>query len=149
MATIIKASSSVKLQHAARPRLSPMLATLPVRHARKQVRDVTIKAAQPAESPLDFDSILSTLAEKFERAENKPAVVGYLSAAVAAVFLVEYIIHLPVLDILLGWPIQLLGVFSMPVLAFRYYLQKNNDITEDLTGVVNTVTKELPGFKKE
>lgn len=35
--------------------------------------------------------------------------------AVAAVFLAEYIIHLPLFNVLLGFPIQLLGLAMVPV----------------------------------
>lgn len=36
-------------------------------------------------------------------------------AAVAAVFFAEYIIHLPLFNVLLGFPIQLLGLAMVPV----------------------------------
>jgi hypothetical protein len=38
-------------------------------------------------------------AAQFEKAENKPAVVGYLSGAVLAVFFTEWLIHLPGLNV--------------------------------------------------
>lgn len=55
--------------------------------------------AQAATDSEDFDALLIKFAEKFERAENKPAVVGYISAAVAAFIIAEWLIHLPGLKI--------------------------------------------------
>ena len=43
---------------------------------------------------------------QFEKMENKGAVIGYLSAAVVAFIAVEWLIHLPALDVVLGWPVQ-------------------------------------------
>jgi hypothetical protein len=36
---------------------------------------------------------------QFEKAENKPVVIGWVSAAVAAFFVAEWLIHLPALDV--------------------------------------------------
>jgi hypothetical protein len=36
---------------------------------------------------------------QFEKAENKPVVIGWVSAAVAAFFIAEWLIHLPALDV--------------------------------------------------
>lgn len=39
---------------------------------------------------------------QFEKVENKPVVIGYLSAAVVSVFFAEWLIHLPLLDVVSG-----------------------------------------------
>jgi hypothetical protein len=36
---------------------------------------------------------------QFEKAENKPVVVGWVAAALAAFFVAEWLIHLPALDV--------------------------------------------------
>jgi hypothetical protein len=39
---------------------------------------------------------------QFEKSENKPVVVGWVAAALAAFFVAEWLIHLPALDIVSG-----------------------------------------------
>ena len=41
------------------------------------------------------------------------------------------LIHLPALDILLGFPVQLLGLLALPYLGIRY-LVDNKDVGQDL-----------------
>jgi hypothetical protein len=36
---------------------------------------------------------------QFEKAENKPVVIGYVAAAAFAFFTAEWLIHLPALDV--------------------------------------------------
>ena len=36
---------------------------------------------------------------QFEKVENKPVVVGYIAAAVSALIVAEWLVHLPALDI--------------------------------------------------
>jgi hypothetical protein len=36
---------------------------------------------------------------QFEKAENKPVVIGWVSAAAAAFIIAEWLIHLPALDV--------------------------------------------------
>jgi hypothetical protein len=36
---------------------------------------------------------------QFEKAENKPAIIGYSAAAVGALFFSEWLIHLPVFNV--------------------------------------------------
>lgn len=96
----------------------------------------------------DFDAVLAKWADKFEKADNKPLVVGYLSAAVGAVIFVEWLIHLPGLNVLLGFPVQLLGIFALPVLIMRYVVDGKADAGKDAGDLVASITAELPGFKK-
>lgn len=96
---------------------------------------------------LDFDAILAKVADKFEQAENKPVVIGYSVAAVATVFFAEYIIHLPLFNVLLGFPIQLLGLAMVPVLGIRYVIEEK-DAGKDAKDAVDKVIAQLPGLGK-
>lgn len=99
-----------------------------------------------AEEGGDFDDLLMKLANKFEKVENKPLVIGYGVGALVAFLLVEWLIHLPILDILLGFPAQLLGVLLGPLLLIRYLVDKE-DISADIEQTVAKVTSLLPGSK--
>lgn len=96
---------------------------------------------------VDFDGVLASLAEKFEKSNNKPVVVGYTVAAVAAFFTAEWLIHLPGLDILLGFPVQLIGVLVLPYLGVKY-LVNGDDVLVDTGKAVETITAKLPGLKE-
>eukprot|EP00232_Nephroselmis_pyriformis_P019527 CAMPEP_0182880500 /NCGR_PEP_ID=MMETSP0034_2-20130328/16601_1 /TAXON_ID=156128 /ORGANISM="Nephroselmis pyriformis, Strain CCMP717" /LENGTH=157 /DNA_ID=CAMNT_0025013487 /DNA_START=1 /DNA_END=474 /DNA_ORIENTATION=- len=100
-----------------------------------------------AEEEEGFDSLLTKGAEAFEKAENKPVLVGYGVAALLAFFATEWLIHLPGLDILLGFPAELVGVLVGPVLALRY-LKNGKSIATDVTDVVEDLAGILPGLKK-
>eukprot|EP00803_Ostreobium_quekettii_P011508 evm.model.scf_202.1 EVM.evm.TU.scf_202.1 scf_202:7524-10405(-) len=99
-----------------------------------------------AEEGGDFDELLMKLADKFEKVENKPLVIGYGVGSLVAFLLVEWLIHLPILDILLGFPAQLLGVLLGPVLLIRYLVDKE-DISTDIEQTVAKITSLLPGSK--
>ncbi|GBF87293.1 tRNA-dihydrouridine synthase [Raphidocelis subcapitata] len=96
----------------------------------------------------DFDDILMTLANKFEKAENKPVVIAYISAAAFAIFFSEWLIHLPALNVLLGFPIQLLGLLALPYLGVRYLID-GGDVSKDAEAYASTITKKLPGLEKK
>jgi ABC-type uncharacterized transport system permease subunit len=68
---------------------------------------------------------------QFEASENKGAVAGYSVGAVIALIFIEYFIHLPVFNILLGFPLQLLGIAMAPYLGVRY-LMDGKDVKEDI-----------------
>lgn len=108
----------------------------------KKTGELHVVRAQDQE--FDFDALLAKAADKFEKAENKPVVIGYGVGALVAFFIVEWLIHLPVLDILLGFPAQLLGVLAGPYLLIRYLVDKE-DITKDVEMVVGKVVGLLPG----
>mmetsp|Transcript_21010 Transcript_21010/g.25226 ORF Transcript_21010/g.25226 Transcript_21010/m.25226 type:complete len:164 (+) Transcript_21010:61-552(+) len=95
-----------------------------------------------------FDALLSKGAEKWEAAENKPVVVGYGVGFIVALIVIEKIIHLPLLNILLGFPLELLGVCSAGILGYRY-IKEGGDPIDDLEGTLSKVTAELPGLKKD
>ena len=42
---------------------------------------------------------LKRIASQFERTEKKPAVIGWTAAAVGAFFFTEWLIHLPLLNV--------------------------------------------------
>jgi len=91
--------------------------------------------------------LLNQFAEKFEKAENKPAVIGLSAAAAGAFFFTEWLIHLPLMNVLLGFPIQLLGVVMLPVLGVRY-LVNGKSVAADASDAVSSIVKELPGLGK-
>lgn len=75
---------------------------------------------------------------QFEKSNNKPVVVGYTVAAVAAFFTAEWLIHLPGLDILLGFPVQLVGVLILPYLGVKYLVNGDDILTDTGKVVVST-----------
>lgn len=100
-----------------------------------------------AESGDDFDAVLAKYADKFEKSENKTAIVGYTAAAAGALIFAEWLIHKPILDFLLGFPIQLLGLAVLPVLGVRYFVD-NKDVGKDVEDVTQRIAKLLPGLDK-
>lgn len=86
--------------------------------------------AAQATKDFDFDALLATAADKFEKSENKTAIVGYGAAAATAILTAEWLIHLPLLDFLLGFPIQLLGLLMLPYLGIKYFVE-GDDYTKD------------------
>uniref|UniRef100_A0A7S0WZJ5 Cyanobacterial aminoacyl-tRNA synthetase CAAD domain-containing protein n=1 Tax=Chlamydomonas leiostraca TaxID=1034604 RepID=A0A7S0WZJ5_9CHLO len=105
-----------------------------------------VRAASPTDSN-DFDALLMKMADKFEKAENKPVVIGYIAAAAGAFFFAEWLIHLPALDVLLGFPIQLIGLLALPVGVVRYVLE-GKDVMAEAGDAVSSITKRLPGLDK-
>jgi hypothetical protein len=88
------------------------------------------------------------VADKFEKADNKAAIVGWTSAAFGTVVIVEWLIHLPVFDVLLGFPVQLLGLVAAVKLAKKYYLDGRGGAVSDFQELVGEVVAELPGLGK-
>ncbi|KAK9824525.1 hypothetical protein WJX72_011092 [[Myrmecia] bisecta] len=105
-----------------------------------------VPQATNTDKELDFDAILESIADKFENSENKTAIVGYGAAALGAFVFAEWLIHLPGLNILLGFPIQLLGLLTAPVLVVKYVLD-GEDFTKDAQAISDKVVKKLPGLK--
>lgn len=97
---------------------------------------------------MDFDQVLAKGAESWEASDKKLAIVGYSAAALVALYVVESLIHLPVLNVLLGFPLELLGMFSAGYIAYEY-VKEDGDLVADVASFTNKVTKELPGFKEE
>lgn len=56
-----------------------------------------------ASKEFDFDDLLMNIANdvsaKYEKAENKTAVIGYTAAAAAAILTAEWLIHLPLFNV--------------------------------------------------
>lgn len=94
----------------------------------------------------DFDTILMETANKFENAKNKPAIVGWALAAFSAITVAEWLIHLPGLNFLLGFPVQFIGLIATGNLFLRYYVDKQGDPMTDIEELVNNVSKRLPGL---
>ncbi|KAI3436689.1 hypothetical protein D9Q98_006104 [Chlorella vulgaris] len=137
------AVASAPRQRVAAPSASPLSAPLrPAAPARRV-------AAAASSKPADFDELLMLVAEKFEKADNKPVVIGYLAAAIGAIVAAEWFIHLPLFNILLGFPIQFIGLIATPYLALRYYVDKEAEPLQDVEKVVNKVTAQLPGLGKK
>lgn len=97
---------------------------------------------------IDFDKVFSDISDKFEASDNKAAIVGYSAAAIGALWFSEWLIHLPLLDFLLGFPIQLLGLSLLPYFGVKYYVEKEGNITSDAGKAFDRVVKQLPGFDK-
>ncbi|EIE26783.1 hypothetical protein COCSUDRAFT_64655 [Coccomyxa subellipsoidea C-169] len=95
---------------------------------------------------VDFDSLLSGLADKFEKSDKKAAIVGWTAAGVGAFFITEWLLHLPLLDALLGFPVQLIGVAALPYFYVKYAVE-GDSIVDDLGAAAKKVTKELPGLE--
>ena len=72
--------------------------------------------------------------------------MGWGAAAVTSLFIVEKIIHTVGLDVLLGFPVQLVGVLALPGLITRYVID-GKDALEDAGAYVNDIAKRLPGLK--
>ncbi|CAL8467120.1 g6656 [Coccomyxa elongata] len=95
---------------------------------------------------VDFDAILSGLADKFEKSNNKAAIVGWTAAGVGAFFVTEWLLHLPLLDVLLGFPVQLIGVAALPYFYVKYVIE-GDSLVDDVGAAAKKVTKELPGLE--
>lgn len=141
---MLAAKQQASLARASRAsvRVCKPLVALPARVA---TRPVCVKAA---ESDGGLDDFLIKFANKWEEADNKPVVAAYGVGALAALFITEWFIHLPLLDFLLGFPAQLVGVLVGPVLAVRYLVDKE-DFGADVEAFAGKLSDLLPGLKKE
>ncbi|CAK0735769.1 hypothetical protein CVIRNUC_000636 [Coccomyxa viridis] len=125
------------------PFSSPIVPHLPQVRKCGPGKSVAVRAQS---KDTDFDSILTTLADKFEKTDKKPAVIGWTAAAVGSFFLAEWLIHLPLLDFLLGFPLQLVGILALPW-AYVKYVDESNSIVDDLGSAAKKVTNKLPGLE--
>jgi hypothetical protein len=96
----------------------------------------------------DFDTILAETANQWEAAPNKVAIAGWMTGAISAIFVAEWLIHLPGLNVLLGFPVQFLGLMTVPYLYIRYYVDKKSSAFQDFEILVEKVSKQLPGLDK-
>jgi hypothetical protein len=94
----------------------------------------------------DFDTLLMDVANQFEKADNKVAIAGWVAAAFSAITIAEWLIHLPALDVLLGFPIQFIGLIATANLALRYYVDKEGEPLTDVEQLVRKVSSKLPGL---
>jgi len=111
-------------------------------------RRTTTRATADEEVKVDFDKILADIGDKFETSDNKAAIVAYSAAAIAAVWFSEWLIHLPLLNVLLGFPIQLLGLSLLPYFGVKYFVEKDGEIISDAGKAFKKVAKQLPGLDK-
>lgn len=88
------------------------------------------------------------VANKFEKADNKPAIIAFTAAAFFAITTAEWLIHLPLFDFLLGFPIQFLGLLTAANYGLKVYKGDKIDVVGELESFVNSVSKELPGLDK-
>eukprot|EP00878_Enallax_costatus_P019348 GHUV01020411.1.p1 GENE.GHUV01020411.1~~GHUV01020411.1.p1 ORF type:complete len:151 (+),score=32.72 GHUV01020411.1:69-521(+) len=109
----------------------------------RPARSVLVKAEGE-----DFDALLNKMADKFEKTENKPIVIAYVAAAVFAFFAAEWLIHLPALDILLGFPVQLVGLLALPYLSVRWFVD-GEDAGKDIEEYAGKIVSKLPGLEKK
>ncbi|KAL3154480.1 hypothetical protein ABBQ32_013944 [Trebouxia sp. C0010 RCD-2024] len=133
----------------------PSLSTCPKRQtarpfgsvqSARRVGTAVCKAA--ADQDVGLEGIIGKLSEKYENANNKPAVAAWAGASVFAIFFAEWLIHRPGLNILLGFPIQLFGLLLLPGAIVKYLVEKD-DPSEDVRGALNKLAKRLPGLEKE
>lgn len=115
----------------------------PATKYRQQGKSLVARAQRTED--VDVDAVLADIADKFERADNKVAIVGYGAAAVGATVFAEWLIHLPLFNVLLGFPIQLVGLLLTPYFVVKYFLE-DGDVVADAEKVVDTITKKLPGL---
>jgi len=120
--------------------LAPLRAARPARIAGRS--SLVVSAGEE----VDFDAILARGAEAWDKSDKKVAVVGYSIATLVGLYVIESIAHLPVLNVLIGVPLELLGIFSAGALGYRY-LKENQDPFADISDFTGKVTKDLPGFK--
>lgn len=137
-------SSSTRCVARAPARASPCAAVPKLLHRQGMVRPRQVVRAT---EEFDFDAVLNTIADKFEKAPNKPAVIGYAAAAVLTFFTAEWLIHLPALDVLLGFPVQLIGLLLLPYFGLRYFVD-GGSVTKDIENYTDAIVKKLPGLDK-
>ncbi len=134
-AVLAKGAAAVR----ARPRRQP-LPRAPARLARA--------AARMRHSPRALTaSRLASRAPQWEAADNKPVLAGYGVGLLVGLYFVESLIHLPVLNLVIGFPLELLGVMSAGALALRY-LKQGGDAEADVSAVAASLADTLPGLKK-
>jgi len=71
---------------------------------------------------------------QWEKSDAKAAVVGYSLLVLFVVYLTESLVHLPLLNVLLGVPLELLGLTSAAALAYKY-TQEGGDPIDDLSAL--------------
>eukprot|EP00877_Chromochloris_zofingiensis_P008242 jgi/Chrzof1/3671/Cz13g04150.t1 len=108
---------------------------------------VITRAGEGSTSGDDFDAFLNKLANKWEKSENKPIVVGYVAAALFAFYISEWLIHLPGLNYLLGFPVQLFGLLLLPYYGIRWFVD-GGDFNKDLESYTAKIVEKLPGLNK-
>lgn len=74
-------------------------------------------------------------------------VAAYGGGLLVGLYYVESLVHAPILSLVLGFPLELLGICSAGALALRY-LKQGGDVEADLAAVGATLTETLPGLKK-
>lgn len=100
-------------------------------HNQKSTCLASSSVAFPRASADYLRLVLCAIPLQYEASENKGAVAGYSIGALVAFIFIEYFIHLPVFNVLLGFPLQLLGVLMAPYLGVRY-LMDGKDIKDDV-----------------
>lgn len=121
---------------------------VPVRPVRAPVRQQRARSVVVRAEAEDFDAYLNKMAEKFEKTENKPIVIAYIAAAAFALITAEWLIHLPALNVLLGFPVQLLGLLVMPYLGVRWFVD-GQSAGKDIEDAAGKIISKLPGLEKK
>lgn len=130
------------------PRCRPQLRPLTPFGAKYSISKPPLHASRlVVKAEKDFDQVLVEFANKFETADNKTAIIGWGIGAISAFIVAEWLMHLPLFNILIGFPVQLLGLAVTPFLVIRYWVEKTSDPISDLEMVVDKVTGQLPGLK--
>lgn len=116
----------------------------PIRVRRTGRASVTRAASTQGEA----DSIVAKITEKYENAQNKPAVIAYTGGSVTLLIFAEWLINKPGLNILLGFPVQLIGLLFLPGLVNKYLVEKKS-AGDDAKSALNNLIKKLPGLENE
>ena len=66
-------------------------------------------------------------------------IIGWTAAAFFAITTAEWLIHLPLFDFLLGFPLQLLGILTAGSYGLKYYKGQKIDVVGELEDVRHAV----------
>ena len=105
-------------------------------------------APAPPLAGKDLDTILADFAKDFEAypSDKKVAVAGWAAAGLGAFVFAEKLMHTVVLDVLLGFPIQMVGLLALPGLAMK--VLDGKDLVEEGGAYLSAIAKRLPGLDK-
>ena len=77
-------------------------------------------ALQAARSATSVGDLVDNMKKKFDASDNQPVVAGYGAAALAFLVVVDKVVNLPVLNLVLPKFLEVAGVVTVALLAFRY-----------------------------
>ena len=107
-----------------------------------------LRLPAPLRASKDFDTILADFASDCEKypQDKKVAVAGWAAAALGAFVLAEKVCHTLLLDVLVGGPVQMIGILALPGIALK--LIDGKDLVGEAGDYVRSIAKRLPGLDK-